>query len=373
MLDAFRSVDDGMGLWYLDPAQYRDGDNKDSALLGNSECDVLAAYMAAFRATGDVHWLDRLEEHARIVLSMRDDLHDPPFKDYRGESSAAWTTHDANYVTEPKNYAFIVESGNITFPLADFAQMVDSQKALKEKYGETAALFAERVAETLRHHDEQWVTTKVGDLEVGYYVARKDADFLNGIQPGKPLPTNYHTSIGRTHIMMWLATGEERYKKKAELIGAFVQLELVKLESGALIWYYWPRMEYMPLDTVVNGGNVDAEDVSHATITIEFMALARRHLQIYSDETMAGLAKMFTDQVYIDNARYHFLIDGTWPGTRGVYTLGGFMYLAEHNRRIGEMVRGMLIDGLGAHAKPEGAAGFKSTAQIMAYLSQSKR
>ena len=373
MLESFAAFDQRMGNWYVDPAHYKDVDNKDRALLGNSECDILAAYLAAFRATEDVHWLDRFTEQAKIVLSMRDDLHDPPFKDYRGESTPTWTTHDANYVTEQKNYAFIVESGSITFPLADFAQLVRSNDALTEQYGEIATGFAERVAETLAHHDEQWMTAMAGDREVGYYVSRKDADFLNGIRPGKPLPTNYHSSIGRTHIMMWLATRGPAYREKARLIAEFIDLELVRQDHGAIIWYYWPRMNYMPWDTVVNGGNVDAEDVSHATITIEFMALAHEHLELYPHQTMVGLARMFTDNVYIDNTRFNFLIDGTFPGTRGRYTLGGLIYLADYDPSIVEIIRTMLIDELEAHVNPAGAAGFKSTAQLMAFISRSNQ
>jgi hypothetical protein len=371
MLRSFRSFDQKMGNWYLDPRQYPSNDNKEMALLTNSECDVLAAYLRAYRATQDTHWLDRFMGHAKIVLSMRDDLHTPPFKDYRGKSTPTWTTRNKGYVSPRKNYAFVVGSGNITFPLADFAQMVLSDKVLKKKYGKTAEFLATRVGETLAYHDEQWKTAKVGDHEVGYYVAREDADFLVGHPPGKPGPVNYHTSIGRTHIMMWLATRKEAYRRKATLIAEFVQQELVASQSGAIYWHYWPRMSYMPAGTVVKSGNASVDDVSHGAITVEFIALARRHLRLFSDNTMAGLVRTYSENIHINSTSCNFLLNGSLPGRRGIYTLGGFIYLADYDPQIADMIRSTLVENLEAHVKPEGAAGFKSTAYLMEYLSRS--
>jgi hypothetical protein len=163
------------------------------------------------------------------------------------------------------------------------------------------------------------------------------------------------------------------YREKAIMIAHFVQEELVTSENGAIFWYFWPRMPYMPKGTVVNSGNASVEDVSHGALTIEFIALARKHLKLFSDQTMAGLVRTYKRNVHIDNARCNFQLDGSLPGRRGIYTLGAYLYLADNERRIADMIRSTLIDNLKAHAKPEGAPGFRSTAHLMEYLSRSNK
>jgi hypothetical protein len=359
------------GLWYANE------DNRATAVLGNSQDLVMQAYLDMYRATDNRCYLDTLLSLVSMALTKRDDR--TGFTDYSGQSNPVWSTLDPNYVTDGKAYPFLVESGNITYPMADLAQLIINDATLHHiehgsgrTYLDLAQQLVSEVEQTVDFHHQTWHTDTQSGIPIGFYTSLADASGREGIAPDKPVPVNYMSSMGRTLICMHLATGQASYLERAKRLAGFLLLELeYQTESDGYVWYYWPKMSYYPPGTVDNGGNDDVEDLSHAALSVELAALAHAHAGVFYQTEMQWLANTFTEQLH-DGAtgQLSWLVDGSGPAATPAQLtmLGHYLMLAPFDSSIGPIIRSTLIDELGLDQSLGGAAGLRSLALLIRYL-----
>ncbi|HDY90363.1 MAG TPA: hypothetical protein ENH82_19870, partial [bacterium] len=161
--------------------------------LAWSESYILKGFISAYEATGDTLFLSRLCKHAQNIFLIRDDF--TGIKDeFRSRVVPAWSS---TQYTEDKNYAWIVHTGMVTFPLARFVYLVRRDNTLSEQFGERADLILARVEETVKCFDDCFI--RGPEPNEGHY---------EGIYFGHELPLNQQNALGRTLVALWLATGD---------------------------------------------------------------------------------------------------------------------------------------------------------------------
>ena len=374
------SINDGMGYT---------GYSNQEAILSQNEDAVLESILEMYRATEEVAYLQLFVEHADLVLSWRDD--NAGFVDYNGESNPVWSDAYDLYVEGGNAYPFLVESGQLTWPLADFAQLVLNDAALKAHGagdGRTleavATGYVTAVEETLSFHHKVWHTDTLEvdgeQVEVGWFSAQADADFLIGIPAGGVLPINHQTSMGRTVAALYAATGSASHADRAKRMARWVMLELSRDDNGAMLWHYWPEMDYPAKNGyagyVDNGGWDAYEDFSHAILTIEFVhAVVEFGLGIWDADDLDSFERTFRQNLYTgEPGVFNLFIDGTIPKNRPTdrYQSGRFLRLAPYGADPAEhyeIARYTLLDDLGVHEPGQigGATGLLSLAELIRF------
>jgi len=259
---------------------YQDYDNE-SADLAWGQSYVMMSLATMFEATSDPIYLDRLGEHIEGVLAQRDDARG--VSDYRGVSGACW--RDVYYTPEP--YCYVVHSGMIAFPIAEFAALVREHDLGRhpatdgESFGDKAERYATAAAETVAHHDDQW-------RDDGTYVFREDADFIG--YPGVDVPYNQANAMGRVLLALYRATDDTAYLDKATGLAQAFQAGISSGPSGEYLWNYW-------------GGSYEApgEDISHAFINVAFAAEAAKLGVVFDEADMWAFSETFVSNVYVDD------------------------------------------------------------------------
>ena len=271
---------DSGGDWYM-------GDDNTEAALAWGESYVMMSLAAMFRATKSPEMLDRLAQHADAALAQRDDARG--VSDYRGVSAACW--QNTHYQPSEQPYCYVVHSGMIGYPIAEFARLV-SEAGLEDEvaydgvtFGQKATVYTQAAREIVAAHEDQWV-------DDGYYVFRPDASFLD--YAGVDLPLNQSNAMGRLLLVLSDLTGDSEYLDKATALAERFDDQL----SGYL-WNYW-------------GGAYVAfgEDVSHAAINVDFAAMCAERGVVFGDVDMDGFATTFMDHVYVDDLTFSDWVGG---------------------------------------------------------------
>jgi hypothetical protein len=272
------AVKDG-GDWYI-------GNNNESAYLAWGESYVMMSLAAMYRASQGPEWLDELARHADAALAQRDDVRG--VSDYRGVSAACW--QNTSYQPSNQPYCYVVHSGMIAYPIAEFARLV-GLAGLEEEvaydgitFGEKATTYTDAAKEVVAAHDDQWR----GD---GYYVFRPDASFLG--YPGQDLPLNQSNAMGRLLLVLYDLTGDVQYRDKAQALAS-----RFKTQMTGYLWNYW-------------GGTYsgNGEDISHAAINVDFATMIAERGLGFTDADMIGLSDTFMN-VYLDDGTFSDFIGG---------------------------------------------------------------
>ena len=292
---------------------YRSATN-DAAVLAWSESHVMSAYVTMYEATGEARYLHKLVEHADSVLANRDDRRG--FVDYRGQSGAGWRTF--RYQVPPRPYCYVAHSGMITYPMARFAAIVVGTPALAQlesgngsTLGEKARDYIDRVSETIRGHEWQWVE---GPLKgEGYYKFPDDAP--TPLTPGRHLPWNQQNAMGRTLIVMWQATGELAYRDKVAKMARLFRRMLIR-RGETFFWQYTNDLD----ETDFQGCG---EDISHATINVDFAIQAHLAGIVFTAGDLAAFAATFRQNVLRGDGTTSATVGGCGPvgGRRDVIAL----------------------------------------------------
>ena len=300
---------------------YRDSDNE-TATLAWGESYVMMSILAMFRATGSPLYLERLAWHADGVLANRDDHRG--VSDYRGISTACW--QDRHYQTNNEPYCYVVHSGMLGYPLAEFARLVERfglEEELAydgETFGAKAAAYVQAAEETVAAHDDQW---KSG----GYYVFRPDASFM--AYPGKDLPLNQSNAMGRMLLALHAVTGNGAYLDKATKLAQRFKAQLTTGASGEYLWNYWGGAYASP-----------GEDISHAAINVDFAAMAAEQGVVFDDADLEAFARTFMGPVYVDDGTLSDHVGGgSTNGTSYRPQAGGWLRLATKRTAIYAAIR----------------------------------
>ena len=277
------SVNEGQGYkYYINPDGFPTG-----ALIAWSESYLMQAYAEMFRATRDEYYLDKLHEHIESVMHNRDDIRGQA--DYNGELVPGWGTN--RYTKDGAWMVFAVHTGMITYPMLEFVQLVRQYQI--QRLEDKAATILARVRESVDWHDRQWVLQEGG---FGLYTYPEDY-YRN---PNYILPLNQQAAIARSLILLWELTGEKKYFEKAKDIALAIKGSLKESEFGGYVWgvQIGPLSDTNPI-----------EDISHGTITIDFIRLAYERGVVFTIEDMKKLAT--TIKHLLADGRAEQYIDGT--------------------------------------------------------------
>ncbi|MBW2457779.1 MAG: hypothetical protein JRI68_24960, partial [Deltaproteobacteria bacterium] len=304
-----------------DGAWYRDSHNE-TATLAWGESYVMMSLAAMFRATGSPLYLERLSWHIDGVLAQRDDQRG--VSDYRNVSGACWQNH--HYQPNDEAYCYVVHSGMLGTPMAEFARLVGAAGLAAEPtedgstFGAKATAYVAAAEATVAYHDDQW-------NEAGYYVFRPDASFLS--YPVVDLPLNQSNAMGRLLLVLHEVTGNAAYLDKATKLATRFDAQITTGSSGEALWNYW-------------GGsyNSPGEDISHAAINIDFAAMAADQGVVFDGADVERFAQTFMERVYVDD---HTLSDhvggGATNGSSYRPQIGRWLRLARERTAVYAAVR----------------------------------
>jgi hypothetical protein len=270
----------------------------ETGTLGWGESYVMMSHAEMFRATEDPRYLVALAEHAASVMASTDE--NRGIDDYAGRSRACWQA--TKYSPNGQPYCWAVHSGMLLFPMAELVVLV-------KQYPEYGALPVPgqgdlaSAAQALLPQIEAAVAVFDGDWRSGpgsgegHYIAESGATFLTFA--GGAVPLNMMNAMGRAHIALYQATGDDAHHAKAEALAHYSKNRL-HANGTAYAWSYWGDPW-----TGTNG-----EDISHAAINVDFAVLAQEAGLVFDQSDMQRLGATLFQHVHVDTATTHDQVDG---------------------------------------------------------------
>lgn len=333
------SLNNGAGYCYYDNL---------NGSLAWGESYIMASYLAMYRGTGDIEYLRKFIWHAENVLSRRDDK--IGYYDYRGISGPTWLS---TVFTNGYKYAFVVHSGMITYPLADFAQMIkrDSTFWRYKSYSNKAFIdvadeFMQRVSETIEAHNSQW------DDNVGAYRFNNDALFYE--HHGKILPFNQQNAMGRTLLLMYMATNKDIYLYKTIKLAKYFRNQLALIGNNSYIWTYWTP-------------NSNIEDISHGAIDVDFAYLCYENGIMFNNTDMEHFVSTFKNNIYKAPFVLSERVDGTGEDNKYLYQSGRWLEISRFDRDIYKIISDIFSDKILHQSTESDASIFLGVANIVYY------
>lgn len=323
VLPQLRSVFDDLDNAVNEGRGYKDFLNPDGfptgGLLAWSESYLMQGYAEMFRATGDERYLDKLYAHIESVTRNRDDFRGQ--EDWKGALVPAWGT---DRFTEGGEWLhFVVDTGMITYPMLEFVQLVREFK-IERLSDEVEAVLA-RVKEAVDYHDREWALQETG---FGLYTFPED--FYS--RANYVCPLSQQAAMGRSLLLLWTLTGEEKYRRKATDIAAALRSSFQDGGDGGYIWG-------VNVGVILDSNPV--ADISHSTITIHFVDLAyKAGIQFASDDLgkiVATVKRLFK------GGRVADLIDGTGDYTYEI-TAGQYTFLTPYDCEIWKLCYDLLFE-----------------------------
>lgn len=305
---------------------YRDATNE-TATLAWGESYVMMALASMFRATGNPLYLERLSWHIDGVLWNRDDRRG--VADYRGVSTACW--QNTSYQPAQQAYCYVVHSGMLGYPMAEFARLVRGAGLEEElawdgsTFEDKASTYVAAAMETVAAHDDQWNAA-------GYYVFRPDASFLG--YPGQDLPLNQSNAMGRLLLALHDVTQNATYLDKATKLAQRFKAQLSTGANGEYLWNYWGGAYSSP-----------GEDISHAAINVDFAAMAADRGIVFTAADLEGFARTFMGPVYVDDQTLsNFVGGGDTNGSSYKPQCGRWLRVAKTRTAVYSAVRHIYDD-----------------------------
>lgn len=291
--------------------------NNLTGTLAWGESYIMMSYMSMYYATEDVDYLKRLVDHAENVIDQRDD--NAGRVDYRGISGATWVATKYSKSNEP--YAWIVHSGMLTYPMADFADLVLHTPALQSEISLSGYTFLNRanwlvdqVDMTIAAHDDQWDTAH--DI---YRARTTPTGFLNWID-GRILPHNQYAALGRTLVKMYSATGNPAYLSKSIDMGLYFEDRLTLEINDSYVWRYHDASRI--------------EDISHGAIEVDYAHLCEQAGIVFNATDMTRFANTFKKNVYGNPLEFYDLVDGNNGPNTYKHVSGRWLSLSQYDRDI---------------------------------------
>jgi hypothetical protein len=240
--------------------------------------------------------------------------------DLRDQPGVAPTPAAGTIAFASQFYVYAVHTGMMAYPLALFARIVAESKDLRRRYGKAGERAGAASAAAIAFHDEEFrIVDGVGD-----YVWQKGAPipFDGLIQP-----YNQSHGPGQALVELYRLTRAKAYRQKITAMLEGFARGVSTDADGAYVWNYWPPhcelyngyaaadqlSTYTPFYSAVRS----IEDISHASITIEFLAAAHAAGIRHDDLDLSAIAETFVDNVIRSETEVWFRIDGTTVAVPG--------------------------------------------------------
>ena len=246
----------------------------------------LAALVEMFDATRDVKYAPLIVKLSDWIAKSRDDrqgLRD----EMRDRIVNGWSS--TNY-TKGARFAWAVHTGMIVAPMARFAAVVRGDPKLQSRFGTDADRLLKIAEEAVAVHDDEYREGPGADE--GYV----HCPYLK-----KQLPLNMQNALARAWLAINDAKPSPKYRERVTRLAKFLKNRLRVMDEGAYVWAYWP-----PLD----GAGDSFEDISHAAINVDFMALCSEHGIVFTRADLARLEKTFFQRVLIADDRISDTVGG---------------------------------------------------------------
>ena len=276
------------------------------------ESYVMMSLMEMYKATQDTWFLDKLIEHADAVFANRDDVLGQ-IDEYRNKTMPGWGT--TNYSDE-KNYVWLLHTGMITYPIATFVRIVTEDTTLHQIYKAKADVYLELICESVDVHADQWT----GD----WY--RGDYSELVGNSESDDLPCNHVHAFGRTLIELVRVTGRADYLECATKLAENFVLTLGKNE--AYTWSYWNQTQEI----------AHIDDISHGSMSVDFVCLAYRNNICFSEEVMLCFAKTFNLNVVESQDVLYWRVNSTGQSKKPYRQGGRWLDLAAFDTAVYDQI-----------------------------------
>lgn len=286
-------------------------ESTDQLDFSHNESEHMEALVLMYETTNDLKYAETLIKCIGNVIDRRDDLRHliglATIYDYRNIAGPTWATD--HYNADPlntDNYAHLMHSANITYPMAKFAAIIKLNSFIQNIYSNSGGRYGnmkyidiandliQKVDETLDYHADQWQSSG----NEGWYIER-DGTTVPIEYPGEILPLNKLSAVGRTMVQMYRATQQQAYLDKGYKLSNFIKNRTYDSANQQFkVWKYW---EY----------NNNREDVGHAGLTISFPYDCYKYsinylgTPIYTYSYLEKYAKTFTEGVYRSPLEIH--------------------------------------------------------------------
>lgn len=304
------------------------GFSKFDNLNGNlawGESYMLMSYFSMYESTGDISYLKKIAKRSYLLIE-KNDLNVQK-KDFRGDLRPLWLS--TRYSKNEEPIAWVVHTGMITYPILLFCHEILRNQNLHQENGineksllKDAKILLKQVQIILDSHDDEWNNV------IGNYVFSQDFPLEANILIGEVLPFNMFSAMGRSQLMMYKITGEDKYKIKTVLMAEYFKNEL-QLHDGSYIWQYHPKVNRY-------------EDISHGQIEVQFAYLCFKEGIVFTRRDMKRFSNTFLNNIYIEKGkvadRIFYSIEETVKFNNYLNAVSGWMFLSEFNSKIFPLV-----------------------------------
>lgn len=267
--------------------------------LAWGEAYLLLGYMEMYRATRDRRYLRQLVEHFDRVLANRDDVRGVA-DTYAGRPLAGW---GSTKYTRGVWHVWIVHTGMITLAPAEFVALVHRDRWLQREFGEKAQQYRQRIEECLRDAEPYWREGPRRDE--GYYLSPYLQDAL---------PLNQQNALGCVYMEMWRASGDRRYRARAERLARFFRHRLRTSNPNVYDWAYWYRL---------NGEGRGSEDISHAALNVDFAVRCVAEGCVFTRRDAERFANTWLLKIRRPDGSYAGEVNGAGDGSEYMPQAGG--------------------------------------------------
>jgi hypothetical protein len=246
----------------------------------------LSALVEMLDATRDPKYAPLIVKLSDWITKSRDDrqgLRD----EVRGRVVTAWSS--TNY-SKGIRYAWAVHTGMIVAPMARFAAVVRSDPALRTRWHADADRLLRIAAEAVSVHDGEFREGPEADEGCVYCPYLK-----------KPLPLNMQNALARAWLAIDDATQSPQHRERVTRLACFLKHRLRPMADGSYVWAYWPPLE---------GVAKSCEDISHASINVDFMVLCSEHGIVFTQADLARLEQTLFKRVLLADDRVSDSVGG---------------------------------------------------------------
>jgi hypothetical protein len=282
------------------------------------ESYLLSSLVEMVSATSDNTYAGLAVKLSDWISKSRDDRHNRT-DEIRGKVMPAWSS--TNY-SGGKRFAWAVHTGMIVAPIAKFGAVVRKNPYLESRWGDDAARLLKIAREAAAAHDDEYRDGPGPDE--GYIWC----PYLK-----KHLPLNMQNALARAWLAIDDATGVPKYRERTARLARFLKNRMRKAEDGAYVWAYWPPLE----------GTTDKfEDISHASINVDFMVLCREHGLVFDRSDLDRVQKTLLGRVVAGSDRISNTVGGGAPYDRYSSAVFHWARLGRHapevRARLTEMI-----------------------------------
>ena len=300
----------------------------------------IRAYVSMAQTFNDTKYLDKAVTLIDFLLYNRDDARyargeldlqnnpyfsaPPYYLNHRNEAAPGWRIWSE---VDQGWRILTVDSGQITQAIMRFVDLVYTNIRFFS-YQSVAEKYIQRVEETIRAHNDEFVFNRFDGLPGSYYYPDPDGTGLYG----GAIEFNQSATMGVTLLLLdKVKGGASQYRQKAEAILDYIQLYLRITSNNSYSWDYHP---YNP--SVLSDANISNEDFNHAHLDLDFLYLAYHRNMDLDGEAMNRFANTLVKTIYKGNGELAWSVDGTATSSQKNYWPVGFGWidLTEFNSQV---------------------------------------